>query len=751
MHKTLMRQLRRLHFSQDELPQDLGQWRALLQKLSDTYADYDNSRYTLERSLQLSSAEMRALYDELKESSESRVAHERALLRLVTDAVPDVIYYKGMDGVYLGGNKAFDEYTLVSGEIIGRKDTDLFPPTFASELEKLDRCVLADDVSSITEECWVKRGGQQTMLEMYRTPFHDASGQLVGIIGIGHDITRRKRNEENLKRAAIVFENISDGVMISDKDNNIIAVNRAFTQITGYSENEVLGKNPRILKSGQHDRQFYESMWRAIVDEDHWEGELLSRKKNGELNAQWMSINRVLSNDGEVENYVGVFSDITQIKESRERFRYMAQHDPLTDLPNRALFTDRLRHAIQSAERNGEHVALLFMDLDRFKNVNDTLGHPAGDNLLRAVARRLMNVVRESDTVARIGGDEFVVVLTELADGRDAAPVAQKILEKLSQGYNVGLHEVHAPASIGISVYPDDGRDAMTMLKHADSAMYRAKEEGGNNYQFYTRELTLRAFEHFALETTLRNAVERAELELHYQPQFDRASGKLVGAEALLRWRHPGLGLIGPTQFIPLAEETGLITKIGEWALNEACSQVKKWRGEGFDDIRMAVNLSGRQILHDAFIGKVISTLERYEIERHQLTLELTETFMMHNSQEILGALKRLEEAGVNIAIDDFGTGYSSMACLQRMDVNYLKIDKSFIHGFGRNSSNAAIVNAIISMAHSLGVQVVAEGVETENQRDFLNQSDCDELQGFLLGRPVSGEVFTRYFQPLSR
>jgi len=549
-------------------------------------------------------------------------------------------------------------------------------------------------------------------------------------------VEAQRHTESILRQSSIVFDNAVEGVVITDINAKITAVNNAFTKITGYSEKDVLGKNPSILKSGRHDREFYKTMWSSLLQHGEWRGEIWDRRKNGEVFPKWQTISAVRDNGGSVTHYVSVFSDISRIKESEEQLLHLAHHDALTALPNRLLLNTRLEHSLQCARRDGTHVAVLFLDLDHFKKVNDSLGHSVGDDLLQLVAKRLLLCVREEDTVARLGGDELTVVLGHLNDVRHAAAVAQAVRDKLSEPFELEGQDVFLSASIGISVYPKDGQDATTLLKNADAAMYMAKSEGRNGYHFYSKELTVRATESLALESNLHRALEREELFLHFQPQVSLKSGDIVGVEALLRWRHPEIGLIAPARFIPLAEENGLIRDIGKWVLRTACAQAKAWQKDGLTPFRIAVNLSGRQLGQFNIVREVRDALEDTALDPCYLELELTESSVMKRAERAAKTLDALRELGTTIAIDDFGTGYSSLSYLKRFAVDRLKIDRSFVRDIPQDANDVALAKSIVALGHSLNLSVVAEGVETQAQRELLTSIGCDEMQGFLYSAP---------------
>ena len=566
---------------------------------------------------------------------------------------------------------------------------------------------------------------------------------LLGSLIVWKMLTRIKRlidaqaqTESKLRQSAAVFENASEGVLITDTDANIVAVNQAFTEITGYSEAEILGKNPRLLKSGCHDRAFYTDMWSSLLQRGEWKGEISGRRKNGEVFPKWQTITGIHNDNGKLTHYVSVFSDISHIKESEEQLHHLAHHDSLTGLPNRLLLLARLEHSLQHASREGCNVAVMFLDLDHFKKINDSFGHPAGDKLLQMVAARMLRSVRKDDTVARLGGDELTVILGSLDDANYAATAAENILERLEKPFHLQGQDVFVSASIGISIYPQDGKDTTSLLKNADTAMYMAKNEGRQRYHFYSQELTDKACEALTLESQLHRALDREELLLHYQPQISLRDGRIVGVEALLRWQHPEIGLVSPDKFIPLAEESGLIQPIGKWVLRTACLQAKAWQEQGLARVRMSVNLSGRQLARADIVDEVREVLEATGLSPACLELELTESSVMTQAGQAASTLDALRALGTTIAIDDFGTGYSSLAYLKRFPVDRLKIDRSFVRDIPRDANDVALAKAIIALAQSLSLDVVAEGVETEAQREFLKAIGCQEMQGFLISAP---------------
>jgi diguanylate cyclase (GGDEF)-like protein len=499
----------------------------------------------------------------------------------------------------------------------------------------------------------------------------------------------------------------------------------------------VIGKNPSVLSSGRHGASFYAELWAKLLQDGHWQGEIWNRRKSGEAYPELLTITAIRDIEGSLTNYAALFSDISELKENEERIRHLAYYDPLTRLPNRRLLEDRLHVALAHAHRNRLQMAVLFIDLDRFKRINDSLGHEIGDRLLVTIAERLCSSLREDDTVARIGGDEFLVVLSEI-DGPDAAAqTAHRLIEALKRPVTVQTHELVVTTSIGISLYPDDSDSATELIKNADAAMYRAKATGRDSFQLYEPEMNARSLEHLALETSLHRALERGELRVHYQPVVDPARRRVVGAEALLRWQHPELGLMAPADFIPLAEESGLIVPIGEWVLRSACRQLAQWQRAGRPGFRVAVNISARQFRDPGFVAMAERVLRESDMDAFGLTLELTESMLMDDAQETIDLLERLKGLGFRISLDDFGTGYSSLSYLKRFPIDELKIDRVFIRDIERSADDAAIVSALIGLAHSLRLQVVAEGVETPAQLAFLSTRACDLVQGYHFSRPL--------------
>jgi diguanylate cyclase (GGDEF)-like protein/PAS domain S-box-containing protein len=585
----------------------------------------------------------------------------------------------------------------------------------------------------------VRPDGGTRWLQVRSYPVNDpSSGEVYRLAFIIEDVTERKVAENALRQYARIFENTAEGIMVTDPGLKIVAVNEAFTTITGYSMDEVLSMTPKILSSGQHDDVFYKSIWDSIKVFGTWQGEIFNRRKNGEIYPEWLSISTIHDDQGNLLNYFAIFSDISHIKKSQEELNRLAHYDHLTGLANRLLLNARLEHAIEQADRNNEKIAVLLLDLDRFKSINDTLGHAIGDQLLVQVAGRLKACLREEDTLARQGGDGFIIVFENLKSWKDALWLAEKILTSFEKPFELNEQEVIITASVGISVYPDDAREVSILIKQADLAMYKAKKQGKNRHVFYTDDLSGNSVHNLTLATQMRQGLEHDEFILHYQPQVSLETGHLTGFEALIRWRHPTQGLIMPSGFIPLAEDSGFIEKIGEWALYEACRQFKAWQINRNNSFIVAVNLSAVQFIYSDIVTTVQNILAQTGLEGQFLELEITETSLMYHEEQVLDKLRRLKALGISLAVDDFGTGYSSLSYMKDFPIDKLKIDRSFVKNLPEDRQNSAIAKAIIAMAKSLGLTVIAEGAETDGQRDFFIANGCDEIQGYLFCKPLS-------------
>jgi diguanylate cyclase (GGDEF)-like protein/PAS domain S-box-containing protein len=551
------------------------------------------------------------------------------------------------------------------------------------------------------------------------------------------DITRRKLNEETLNLASVIVNNTGEGMFVTDKNRKIISVNGAFTAITGFTQQDVAGRHADFLQARKDAIKISDGSGKNCRGKDSWQGEVWHRRKYGPDFPSWITVSEVKDSNRQLTHFVYVFMDITQLKKVEDRLGFLAYHDPLTKLPNRMLLKDRIDHALQNAQRGDSQVAVLFLDLDRFKNINDIHGHDVGDSLLKEVALRIKGLVRKEDTVSRYSGDEFIVCMEDVSDARNPATLAQKLIDAFESPFYIKQQRLQISASVGISLFPKDGRDRDTLIKNADAAMYRAKKESRNNFQYYSPELTTDAFEKMSMDNLLKQSIDRNELLLYYQPRICLKTGKLVGAESLVRWQHPTLGLIGPLQFIPLAEESGFIVSLGEWVLQTACMQMRRWLDEGLPIKKMVVNVSAAQFLRSDFVATIERALRMSALEAGCLELEITESSLMDNSEQIVKALNQLHATGIDMTIDDFGMGCFSFNNLKRTPVKKLKIDSSFVKGMSNNSHDEDIARSVIALGHSLHLQVVAEGIESEGQQKLLRDLGCDEGQGYLYSPPV--------------
>jgi len=682
---------------------------------------------------------------ELKDTQERLQLSETKFAKAFHASPDGLLITRLRDGLVLDVNEGFSRITGYSADEAAERST-LELGIWANPAEREQMVAQVREQGFVREFCTrirTKQGALRTCeLSVQPIPI----GGETCMLSIARDITERVQMQERLQQAATVFESTAEGVMITDLEQRITAVNRAFSQITGYSEAEALGQSPRLLASGNHDSAFYAAMWHNLTASGHWQGEIWNKRKNGELYPEWLTISAVLDQHDDISHFVGVFADISSLKHAQARLDHQAHHDPLTGLPNRMLFEARLRAALEDAQTDNRLGAVLFIDLDRFKHINDSLGHPVGDQLLKSIAERLKTHLRDIDTVARLGGDEFIILLPGLQHASDAERVAHKLLDCFSHAFAVDQQELFISASIGISRYPEDGDDVATLVKNADAAMYRSKARGRNRVEIYTRDLTFQATERMALEHELRRALERNELQLYYQPKLSLASQQLVGAEALLRWHHPLFGEIPPDRFIPLAEETGLIIGLGDWVLEQSCRQMQQWQSQHAPFGPISVNLTGVQLRQPSLLARIASLLEQHELTPDLLQLEITESFIMNQAKDALKLLHQLKNLGVQLAIDDFGTGYSSLSYLKRLPVDTLKIDQSFVRGLPNDPHDVAIARAIIALGRSMQLTVIAEGVETKAQELFLAAEGCEQIQGFVVSRAIQADAFAQNF-----
>ncbi|RRS36002.1 MAG: hypothetical protein OI74_00615 [Gammaproteobacteria bacterium (ex Lamellibrachia satsuma)] len=589
-------------------------------------------------------------------------------------------------------------------------------------------------------------GTERTLLANGET-LTNKEGERIGAVVTLHDITSQKALEQELRLSSMVFE-AHDAMIITDDQGRIQRVNRRFVEMTGYSPEDVFGKTPSILKSGRHDDRFYRNLWKQLTDSGSWQGEIWNQRRNGEVYPQWTSISLIRDNKGTIIHFLSSMVDVSKQRRAEAEVEFLAYHDSLTGLPNRVLLFDRLNQALARSSRSGSVGASVFIDLDRFKNINDSLGHLVGDGMLKEFSRRLKKLVRKDDTLARLGGDEFMMVLNELGPDHESATnkvlsIAEKFKASLAEPYHIREYELHTTSSIGVTLFSGDGETAEDIIRRADTAMYKAKEEGRNAIRFYLPEMQAQVRDRLAMENDMRIAMEKDQFKLFFQPQIDIQTGELIGAEALLRWRHPERGYILPDHFIPIAEDTGLIVSLGEYVLREVCCRNRIWHDAGLPKIPIAVNVSPVQFRRTDFLNQVNSILGDTQLSPRYLELEMTETAFMQNIVEVKDTLTQLKAQGVNIAIDDFGTGYSSLSYLNQMAIDKLKIDQSFIQDVSTDQNNATITKTIISMAQYLNLKTIGEGVETLDQFKFLQHSGCDEVQGFLFHEPVPMEIFS--------
>ncbi|QEY60655.1 EAL domain-containing protein [Metapseudomonas lalkuanensis] len=558
----------------------------------------------------------------------------------------------------------------------------------------------------------------------------------------------RRAHESSLRQAAAVFDSTQEGVLVTDAQSQIVHVNRAFSRITGFQEAEVLGKNPRIFSSGRHTPAFYQAMWHALTNRREWSGEVWNRRKNGEIYPLWQNLRAIHDEDGQLTHYVAVFSDISAIKRSQHELDFLAHHDPLTNLPNRLLFTERVEQVLERTRREKQRGAVLLLDLDHFKHINESLGHSQGDLLLKMVGVRLQGLLEGGMTLARLGGDEFGLLWDNCPQANQAAELAERIRADLSTPFRLGGHDLFISTSLGISLFPDDDANVEQVMRNADSALFKAKSTGRDSYAFYSQELTEQARQRIELASALRQALEREQLRVHYQPIQRLADSRLIGFEALVRWEHPERGLVAPGEFLPIAEESGLIDSIDTWVLEQACRQMRHWLEQGHALTFMAVNLSCRLFRRAELDGEVARVLAATGLDPKYLELEITESAVMEDPDTAEALLTRLRDLGVRLAIDDFGTGYSSLQRLKRLPVHKLKIDQSFVRGLPDDRNDIAIASAVTALGHSLGLCVLAEGIEEDAQAGFLRELGCDYGQGYLFSRPLPVSEVERLWPP---
>jgi diguanylate cyclase (GGDEF)-like protein/PAS domain S-box-containing protein len=707
-------------------------------EINATYIEFEESEYVL------------GLVRDLTERKkvEESIRSQQLFISAIAETSPALIYVYDLDkqsNVY--SNSGVERLLGYSVEEIQAMGENLFintlhPDDLSKALAQNSKILSAsdDEILSVDYRMKHKNGNWKYLHSDERVFIRKPDGSVKQKIGISVDVTEQKETELKLLQAVAVFSSTAEGIAITDTDGVILDVNHSFCEITGYTRDEVIGENPRILKSGRHDQEFYKTMWRSLQETGHWRGEIWNRNKNGTVYPELLNINAIKGSDEISSGYVAAFSDISMMKETEDRLDYLAHHDALTDLPNRLLFNKRLRQSVNRAKKNNETLAVVFVDLDRFKNVNDSLGHQHGDELLKQVSNLLVHCIRREDTLARISGDEFVILLEDIPTVDDATVVVDKIMQAFDKPHSVLGTEVRMTCSIGISLFPNDGDDATVLMRNADAAMYRSKEEGRNTYHFYSEDMTSSALEHILFENALREAIKNEEFFLVFQPQYRLNGGKLVGMEALLRWQHPDLGLVSPARFITIAEHSGQIREIGNWVLMKACEQGKKWLDAGYEIGRIAVNVSAQQLQRDNFLDDFKMTLNKVGLPAQHIEIEVTETYLMKSPEQAVKTLRGVKDLGASVSIDDFGTGYSSMVYLKKLPVTHLKIDQSFVRDIPGDSEDVEITRAIIAMAKAINLKVIAEGIENQSQLELLRNIQCDYGQGFLLSLPMKAE-----------
>jgi diguanylate cyclase (GGDEF)-like protein/PAS domain S-box-containing protein len=672
--------------------------------------------------------------------SEQEKRRALGLLSTIADSSNDAIYAKDTEGRYLIINAAACRYIGKSpDEVIGRDDLAFFPPEQAKTLMNIDREIIASGKPANAEEELDTQEGRRVFLAT-KGPLRDEGGRIFGTFGISRDITRRKQTESELRIAATAFES-QHGMLITDATQTILRVNKAFTNITGFTADDVIGARPTILKSGRHDPAFFREMWEVLKHDHFWQGEVWNRRKNGEVHPALVSITGVVDSGGNVTHYVGAYSDLSQHKQAEQAIHNLSFYDALTTLPNRRLMLERLKQVVHADRQPAGHGAVLFIDLDDFSNLNDTRGHEVGDQALIEIAKRLRACLPGEDDVARPSSDEFVVMIDNLAvDAEQAAfqagEVAGRIREAIRTPMEVGGAGYECTASVGVSLFRKGQTTADELMRQADASMYQVKRLGRDRVHFFDAKMQAALEERITLETALRKAIP-GQLLLHYQPQVDD-KGSIFGAEVLVRWLHPEKGLINPGEFIPLAEDTGLILPIGHWVLETACRQLTAWETRhATRDLRLAVNVSALQFHQDNFVDQVLSVIDATGVDPTRLKLELTESMLVGDADSVVRKMEQLKVRGIRFSLDDFGTGFSSLSYLRRLPIDQLKIDQSFVRDIETDPNDAAIVRTIIALGQSLGLNVIAEGVETEGQRNFLAVHGCKQYQGYLFGRPV--------------
>jgi|GEM_PF-1454339 len=662
--------------------------------------------------------------------------------------VPAQILYKDTKNNFIRVNKqAEKDLGIPVNGFPGRSAEELFP-TYAEQYYRDDLAVITSGKPKLGIIEQVNTGNNETRwVSTNKVPTFNVDGSVNGLIALILDITENKKIEGQRSIWAKIFETCGEAMSVTDANNKFVAVNQAFSDATGYSLNDVIGRNPRILKSGHHDVIFYQNMWAAINQAGFWQGEIWEKRKDDTIYLKWLRINQIIDGQGKLINYVATFTDITKQKAAAERIAYLDRHDALTGLPNRRALVEQLGVAMQKAGLKGNRVGVISIDLDRFKNINDSLGHEIGDEFLQEITRRLESRADDASVTGRFGGDTFIIILPDIHYKSEIIAAINKRSDVIAQPVRYGEVELMVTASMGVSVFPDDGDTAEVLIRNADTAMHKAKDNGRNNYQFFTAAMNKYASEQLTLENGLRRAVERKEFVLFYQPQLDAKTGEVVGVEALIRWLHPMKKLVSPLEFIPLAEETGLIIPIGEWVLMEACRQHGHWIKMGLPPIPISVNISAVQFHDKDFLRMLAAVIKNSDIEPDYLDLEVTESVVMRQPEFVIKQLERIKAMGIKLSLDDFGTGFSSLSYLRHFPLDRLKIDQSFVRDLMAVPVNQAIIESIIGLGRNLKIKTIAEGVETVEELHCLQKLQCDEIQGYYYSKPLSNNDFVTWFK----
>lgn len=674
-----------------------------------------------------------------------RIVHE---YETIFNFVPAQIWYKDVQNKFIRVNKQVEKDLGISArDFAGQSAEELFP-AYADQYYRDDLEVITSRKPKlgIIQEINTSNG-EKRWLSTNKVPTFYADGSVSGLIALVLDITENKKIEEQRSVWATIFESCGEPMSVTDADNNFVAVNRAFSHATGYSFQEVIGRNPSMLKSGRHDEIYYQNMWAAINQAGFWEGEIWEKRKDNTIYIKWLKIHQIKDSQGKLTNYVATFSDITEQKEAAERIAYLDRHDALTGLPNRLVLGEMLDVAIQNADLQKNCVGVISVDLDRFKNINDSLGHKIGDEFLKEIARRLESFSYDGSVTGRFGGDTFIIILPNIHSKAEIIAGINKRFDVIAQPVMYDEVELMVTASMGVSVFPEDGDTTEVLIRNADTAMHKAKDNGRNMYQFFTAGMNEYASERLILENGLRRAVERNEFVLFYQPQLDTVTGQVIGAEALIRWLHPTKKVVSPLEFIPLAEESGLIIPIGEWVLMEACRQHRQWTKLGLPPIPVSINISAVQFHDKDFLQMLSNVIKTSGIEPGYLDLEVTESVVMRDPEFVSQQLQRIKAMGINLSLDDFGTGFSSLSYLRHFPLDRLKIDQSFVRDLKAVPVNQAIIESVIALGRNLKIKTIAEGVETKEEFQFMQKFQCDEVQGYYFSKPLSNDDFINWIK----